>query len=378
MTASGFVTIEDAATELGVHRTTLFRYVAEGRLQRHRLMGERRTYLARADVLRLVDSPAVTRCLELTYRRFAETGDWPKASVVQRELVKADDAFDFIAALEALPPELGWRTRDMEGRAQLSLRGIARCEQSAADVNAFIALVAACYEHYVGDDEDLMVSSVELRDALGLDELALAKLYKVVQIEGLFWNGLNGYPDGSWSVNINPDRIRHFAHIETFADYLAAKERAIQPSAAPVPVTFAADEVSVPDPTPDWHPAIAAAVGELLAADNPTPAVLAAATAFERLLSTRIPAERLTGRALVSRFFDMAQRTTPPDPRRVEALKSIALGALGAFRNPTAHGRRDFDSIYAREVITLFSLLYREAEVLLPPTAADHAPGESS
>jgi hypothetical protein len=143
-------------------------------------------------------------------------------------------------------------------------------------------------------------------------------------------------------------------------------------------MTFVADDATAAEPTPDWHPTIAAAVGDLLAADNPTPAVLAAATTFERLLSTRVQSERLTGRALVSRFFELAQRATPPDPRRVEALKSIALGALGAFRNPTAHGRRDFDSIYAREVVTLFSLLYREAEVLLPPTAGDHSSVESS
>ena len=47
-------------------------------------------------------------------------------------------------------------------------------------------------------------------------------------------------------------------------------------------------------------------------------------------------------------------------------------------RNPTAHGRRDFDTTYAREVVTLFSLLYREAEVLLLPTAGEHDRVESS
>jgi excisionase family DNA binding protein len=378
MTTSGLITIEDAATELGLHRTTLFRYVAEGRLQRHRLMGERKTYVARADVLRLVDSPAVTCCLELTYERFAQTGEWPKASAVQRDLVKHHDEFDFIAALEALPPELGWRTRDMEDRAQLALRGIARCAQSAADVNAFIALVRVCYERYVGEDDDLTVRSVELRDALGLSELALTKLYKVVQIESWFCNGLSGYADGTWSVSINSDRIRYFGHIETFADYLSAKERAIQPFPAPIPLTFVGDDASVANPASDWHPAVAAAVGDLLRADNPTPAVLAAATAFERLLSSLVNSERLTGRALVSRFFELAQRATPPDPRRVEALKSLALGALGAFRNPAAHGRRDFEGFYAREVVALFSLLCREAEILRLPTVADRASGGST
>ena len=94
VTDQGLITIEAAAAEFGVHRTTLFRYVAERRLARHRLMGDRKTYVSRGDVLRLVDSPAVIRCLELVYERFAKTGEWPSASAIQRQLARTHDAFD--------------------------------------------------------------------------------------------------------------------------------------------------------------------------------------------------------------------------------------------------------------------------------------------
>lgn len=372
VTEQGLISIEAAAAEFGIHRTTLFRYVAEGRLVRHRLLGDRKTYVSRPDVLRLVDSPAVIRCLELVYEGFAKTGEWPSASAIQRQLARARDDFDFLAALEGLPPELGWRSRDSEDRAQLALRGVARCEHSAADVNAFVAVVRACYDRYIGDDDDLSVNSEEFRQSLGLNNLALARLYKLVQTESGFWNGLSGFLDGGWSLTINPDRIRHFGAIETFADYLGAKERALQPSAGAFAGMFVQEEESDVAPTSDWHPVVAAAVGDLLNS-NPTAAVLAAATAFERLLADRADGDRMAGRAAASRFFDMAQRASPPDPRRVEALKSIAIGAFGAFRNPAAHGQMEFEAFYAREAVTLFSLLAREVEALPMPARANDA-----
>lgn len=369
MTEQGLISIEAAAAEFGVHRTTLFRYVAEGRLARHRLMGDRKTYVSRGDVLRLVDSPAVTRCLELVYERFAKTAEWPSASAIQRQLARAHDDFDLLAALEGLPRELGWRSRDSEDKAQLTLRGIARCEHSAADVSAFVSVVRACYDRYIGEEDDLTIKSEEFRESQGLNDLALAKLYKVVQIESGFWNGLSGLPDGSWSLTINPDRIRHFGAIETFADYLGAKDQALLPAKGALAGMFVREEPSEIAPTSDWHPAVADAVGDLLT-ESPTAAVLAAATAFERLLADRANGNHMTGRAVVSRFFDLTQRAGPSDPRRVEALKSIALGAFGAFRNPAAHGQAEFEGFYAREIVALFSLLSREADAFPLPTRA--------
>src|SRR5437870_8692661 len=121
MPVQELLTIEQAAAEFGVHRTTLFRAISEGRLPRHTTMGDRHTYVGRWDVQRLVDPPAVTRCLELVYRPFTNTGEWPIATEIQRKLDREKETFDFMAALETLPQELGWRVRDMEGRAQLTL-----------------------------------------------------------------------------------------------------------------------------------------------------------------------------------------------------------------------------------------------------------------
>src|SRR2546427_644768 len=148
MTINELLTVEEAAARFGIHRTTLFRWIKEGRLSVEKgKLGDRRTYVKRAEVDELVgpSTTNVSRCLELVYQRFTTSGEWPVAMDIQRDLDKTSETFDFIAALESLPHELGWRVRDQEGRAQLTLLGIARCENSAADINAFLAFVRTCY-----------------------------------------------------------------------------------------------------------------------------------------------------------------------------------------------------------------------------------------
>ena len=55
--------LDDAATEFGVSRSTLFRFVAKGELARFKRAGDRRTFVSRGQVRTLVS--------------FKEVGDGP-------------------------------------------------------------------------------------------------------------------------------------------------------------------------------------------------------------------------------------------------------------------------------------------------------------
>lgn len=366
MTTQELVTIEEAAAEFGVHRTTLFRAISEGRLPRHTTMGDRHTYVGRWDVQRLVDPPAVARCLELIYRPFTTTGDWPVATDIQRKLDRDGETYDFLAALETLPQELGWRVRDLEGRAQLTLRGMARCINSGDDVAAFLAAVRTCYQRYISDATQLKVKSAELAEAFGFDNLMLIKLHKMLQLEAALWTSLGGNAQG-WELEIDVNRIRHFRNVESITDYLAAKDQAFKPGPRPQLSTFYPVGESIAEANMDLHPSIAKALGGREAEGNPTGSVVAAAAAFEGRLAERLREEKLFGQRLVNAYFDTALQAGHPNPRRVESLRSIVLGAVGAYRNPAAHGRQEFDPVEAREIVGLFSLLTREADALPMP-----------
>jgi hypothetical protein len=95
--------------------------------------------------------------------------------------------------------------------------------------------------------------------------------------------------------------------------------------------------------------------------------VVAAAAALENLMAERLGDRKRYGRNLTSAFFDMAQRASPAEPRRLEALRAIAMSAMGAFRNPAAHGRLNVTGAQAREIVGLFSLLAREVEAVVLP-----------
>jgi hypothetical protein len=329
-------------------------------------MGDRHTYVGRWDVRRLIDPPAVTRCLELVYRPFTTTGDWPVAIDIQRKLDREGETFDFLAALETLPQELGWRVRDMDGRAQLTLRGIARCPNSGDDIAAFLAAVRACYQRYISDATQFKVKSSELGELFGLDSLMLYKVQQMLRLEAGIWTSLGGNSQ-AWELEIDADRIRHFRNIESISDYLAAKDRAFKMTSRPLLPTFAQVGEVTEQPDTDLHPSIAKALGDRPAAENPSASVMAAAAAFERLLAERLGDEKSFGQRLVNAYFDTALQTGHPNPRRVESLRSIVLGAAGAYRNPAAHGRKEFTAAEAREIVGLFSLLAREAEALPMP-----------
>jgi excisionase family DNA binding protein len=362
MDTKALITVEQAAVEFGVHRATLFRWIEDGRLEKHRQMGDRHTYIDRTDVARLVDPPTVTRALGLIYGEFAQKGEWPRVPELQRRLARDEDDFDLALALENFPRDLGWRVRDAEGRAELTVKGVARCSGSGEVVVSFVNLVRACYDKYVDESDDLVVSSASLAERFGYDTLRLKQLYALVQPEGMFWSGLGMTANGSWTLTVD-ERVRYFRRVESISDYFAAKQSLIEALTTPRP-TMRIPGPSHPAGSPGPHPTIDLATRDLMAHGNWSSAVMAAATAFEQLLATSMGKPKSFGTRLVTAYFDTAARQGGTDGRRIEALQLVATGAFRAFRNQVAHGQRTFSESEAREIIGLFSLLSREAESL--------------
>ena len=48
------LTIDQVEKEFGLKRSTLYRYVAKGKLATHRRVGDRRAYVKREDVIELI------------------------------------------------------------------------------------------------------------------------------------------------------------------------------------------------------------------------------------------------------------------------------------------------------------------------------------
>lgn len=49
------LTVDQVEKEFGLKRSTLYRYVAKGKLSTHRRVGDRRAYVKREDVVKLIE-----------------------------------------------------------------------------------------------------------------------------------------------------------------------------------------------------------------------------------------------------------------------------------------------------------------------------------
>ena len=393
--ATDLLTVETAAAEYRIHRTTIYRAIKEGLLHRHKSVGDRRTFVDRWELQRLVDPPAVVRCLVMAYSHFTATAEWPQASELQRQLVREGDPFDLISALDALPNDIGWRVRDGEGRVRLTVRGVARCPGSAADIDNFLGFVRLCFDRYLGTDPDPTITSDEVRAELHIDRAAYRRLHQLIELEGALYGGGGGSNDSfKWVIS---DRIRHFRDVKTIHQYLAIRDQLFGGQQKPtaqwstsVPALLGRVRVratttrSAPNRTlandttrlNGLHPAIQKASLRLYSSGHYSQAVLEAAKAVEGIAKSVPALSTSSGRQLVEQTFSilpLADPTTRTGRGVQEGLRSLAVGAFMAFRNPAAHEPVQITQAEAIEILGIFSLLARRLTAAIAPSAASAA-----
>jgi hypothetical protein len=202
------------------------------------------------------------RVAQATYDVFRETGQWPVVDAIDRH---ADEHWNIDAydVLQSLPPSIALIDRihlreDQE--VKLRVRAIARCENSAGDLELFVRAARWLAEKERSfrptsphTAEQLRVTSEQFTidsasEGIHLDAVALAKVYSLADIERLTWGGsynIDGDP-GKWEINLRRD-IRPFRRVETLDDYMeirdrldAGEEKAEMPAQPSLPVAKAA------------------------------------------------------------------------------------------------------------------------------------------
>lgn len=73
---------------------------------------------------------ALRRYLELSFRAFHATGDWPDVEKLQRHLLREREDIDLYAVGDRIPVDLGTNPVRVDNRCQLSIAGVALCDDS--------------------------------------------------------------------------------------------------------------------------------------------------------------------------------------------------------------------------------------------------------
>lgn len=175
------------------------------------------------------------RILNTTYEYFDQHGEWPPYKYIDAVLDK-DYGVDLEGTLPAMPRQFlyGYPERYRLGeRVTLSLLGLTQIPDAAPDLDLFVQVLRRLVDqqrNFIPDpsspDQDLQITSNDILASLPApvprSDVALRKLYQLLQQDSNAWSGIAGSSDGSsWSLTISPT-IRRYREVTTFSDYLEA------------------------------------------------------------------------------------------------------------------------------------------------------------
>jgi hypothetical protein len=155
------------------------------------------------------------RFLELVHMSFADTGTWPCAETLQRELLHLRDTLDVFERAKQLPPSLGGIGDD--GRVYLTVTALAQLDAAHELLDDFLRAVQLAVSKYRDGDRETKptLSERDLIDDLSISDRRASRV---------MWLMSGGHPpfealNGGTCVAITSD-ARHFVTVRGIQSYL--------------------------------------------------------------------------------------------------------------------------------------------------------------
>jgi predicted nucleotide-binding protein len=169
--------------------------------------------------------PELQRYMQLSFDAFHQTGDWPDVEKLQRQLLREDGSLDLYAVGDRIPSEIGTNPVRADNHCQLTVAGVALCKGSDEEVHGFMTVLRIAAHTYLaedpGKDTSMSLNSEELRDAMHLTDVALRRIFRMIEWEPFIAGG-DGSIDSTWRRNIG-NLTRHFVRANTFDEYMRMK-----------------------------------------------------------------------------------------------------------------------------------------------------------
>lgn len=161
------------------------------------------------------------RLLQVIFDRFAASAEWPLVGDLQHELDTSGEELDIAVAGTRINRVLGHVDAiSHEGRAELTIHGIALCSGGDAVLADLLCLVRQEYGCWYDKGSAAQLKSDELVSACGMDLLRLQRTRALMnRLPG--WQSISGGPDTGWTVQLGLE-IRRFKDVTTIDQLLAA------------------------------------------------------------------------------------------------------------------------------------------------------------
>jgi len=170
-------------------------------------------------------SEAVTQqVIDLIGEQFCLTGEWPDIHALQRDLERRGEYLDVRTAIQWIDINLGGMSTFPT--ATLTVRGYARHAGARKDLENFVAAVQLAYRRYASQEGAPTIGRDDFSGPpYDLDEIALRKLYRLLDSSFVVFAGGTGGPNNAWVRNVD-DSIKDYRGVAEIADFLAVQESA--------------------------------------------------------------------------------------------------------------------------------------------------------
>jgi hypothetical protein len=159
--------------------------------------------------------------LDIVFLRFAESGQWPCADGLQRELVRRSNPLDVLGEAQELPGELGWIGPDQ--RIVLTPRALAHVSAARDLLDDYLCVVALAFSRYRDGQGAVCLTAAEIAPSLKLSSARAARTVGLMKSAPDLFSA-SGPDDADGVLSVSP-QIRHFSSVKGLDDYLKIERR---------------------------------------------------------------------------------------------------------------------------------------------------------
>lgn len=161
--------------------------------------------------------------LTLIWDRFHKSGEWPDATLLQRELFGAGQNFDASAFARSIPPQLG-RLDVQSGRLVLTPRGLAYVERARPLLANIPMLVRLAVDRYGDPAVEPRISSSEFESLLHATPAQARELSELLLLDSWLFRAAGNDERGAKQFQIDDPAILRVRNVNTLEDYFAAQD----------------------------------------------------------------------------------------------------------------------------------------------------------
>jgi hypothetical protein len=168
-------------------------------------------------------SPEELHFIQIVFDRFRARGEWPLVDDLRHQLDLADDDLDVVGVGGGLDPALGLLQIGPQGRATLTIQGVALCSGSKNVLRDLLRTLAYAYRRYRRAGTAAQVTSAGLAEDLRMGPVRVRRTYELIHwLPGI--GGGSGDGTEAWSREITAD-VTRFKRVQTVPELLSSVPR---------------------------------------------------------------------------------------------------------------------------------------------------------